>query len=88
MQAHNFKPVVAAFLVAGSLGAVSAHAEGIYAGGSLGMQLYQESLNGISGHGSGLSGNLFGGYQVPPNFALVEGVAEPDRTHRGVKAAH
>jgi len=77
MKVPYFEPVIAAFLAAGSLSAVSAHAEGLDIGGSLGALLYQDSVNGISGNGSDPSGNLFGGVQIPPNFLLPAGVADP-----------
>ena len=76
MKVRNFKTVVAAAMLTASLGAISAHAEGLYAGGSLGTPRYQDRVNGISGHGSGVSGKLFGGYQLTPNFALEAGVAD------------
>ena len=76
MKVRNFKAVVAAALSTASLGAMSAHAEGLYAGGSLGVPRYQDAVNGISGNGSGASGKLFGGYQLTPNFALEAGVAD------------
>ncbi len=76
MNLCNFKPLVAAALVATSLGAVSARAEGVYLGGSLGAPQYQDNENGITGKGSGVSGKLFAGYQVSPNFALEVGVAD------------
>ena len=76
MKVRNFKTVVAAAMLTASLGAISAHAEGLYAGGSLGTPRYPDAVNGISGNGSGVSGKLFGGYQLTPNFALEAGVAD------------
>lgn len=54
-------------------GLASAHAEGLYLGGSLGTPDYHGSINGISGNGSGVGGKVFGGYQLTPNFALEGG---------------
>lgn len=76
MKARNLKTVVAAALLAASLGAISAPADGLYVGGSLGTPRYQDRINGISGNGSGVSGKLFGGYQLTPNVALEAGVAD------------
>jgi OOP family OmpA-OmpF porin len=75
MKVNDIKPVIVVFLVAGSLGAVSAHAEGLYAGASLGAPHYESGVNGIDGNGSGLGGKVFGGYQFTPNFALETGFA-------------
>jgi OOP family OmpA-OmpF porin len=57
------------------LGAVSAQAEGLYLGGSLGGSHYTGSVNGISGDNGGLAGKVFGGYQLNQNFAVEGGVA-------------
>ena len=62
--------------MAARLGALSAHVEGLYVGASLGTPRYPDGVNGISGNGSGLSGKLFGGYQLAPNFALEAGAAD------------
>jgi OOP family OmpA-OmpF porin len=66
------KYAVAAAMVFASLGA--AHAEGLYAGGSLGTPDYKDNVNGISGEGSGAGGTVFGGYQVNHNFAVEGGL--------------
>jgi OmpA-OmpF porin, OOP family len=76
MQVRNLKIATAAALLTGSLGAIPAHAEGLYLGGSLGTPRYPDSVNGINGNGSGLSGKLYGGWQVTPNFALEAGAAD------------
>jgi OmpA-OmpF porin, OOP family len=76
MNARKLKFLLAAALGAGSLGAISAHAEGFYAGGSLGVPHYRDGINGIEGDGSGLSGKVYGGYAISPNFALEAGVAD------------
>ena len=84
MKVHPFTTVVAAALLATSLGAIAAPADDLYVGGSLGTTRYPDAVNGISGHGSGISGKLFGGYQLTPNFALEAGVGELGRIHNGV----
>ena len=54
-----------------------ARAEGLYAGGELGSPSYQDGgINGVSGNGSGLSGKVFGGYQLGSNLAVEAGGAE------------
>lgn len=83
MNARNFKPVAAAVIVLGCLGALSAQAEGFYAGASVGAPNYLSSVNGNSGNGSGISGKVFGGYQFSPNFALEAGVADLGHNDNG-----
>lgn len=68
--------VAATVLVVAQLGALPAHAEGLYAGGSLGGTNYPNDVNGIDGGSSNVSGKLFGGYQFTPNFALEAGAAD------------
>lgn len=62
---------VAAVFVAA---AGAAHAEGLYVGGALGTPHYQDSVNGVSGSGSGLGGKIYGGYGLSPNFAIEGGL--------------
>lgn len=76
MFSRTMKPLIASLLVVGSLGAVAAHAEGAYVGGSIGGQTYPNTLNGNSTSGSAVSGKIFGGYQLNPNFAVEAGVTE------------
>ena len=76
MYARKLKPVWTAVLVAGSLVGIGAHAEGLYAGGSVGSQNYPNTLNGNATSGSALSGKLYGGYQLNPNFAVEAGLTE------------
>jgi len=52
MNALNFRSVVAAVLLAGSLGAISAHAEGSDVGGSLGAPQLGDVANGVAAPGS------------------------------------
>ena len=75
MNVRKLKPVVAAALVAASLVTVTAHAEGLYVGGSIGTPHFGDGVNGVSGDGSGVSGKVFGGYQLTPNFAVEGGIA-------------
>ena len=76
MKVRNFKPLIAVVLVAGSLGAIAAPTDGLYAGASLGKSQYPDTVNGVAGNGSGVSGKVYGGYQVNPNFAVELGVAK------------
>ena len=76
MSARTFQPALAAFVLAASLGAVAAHAEGFYAGAGLGNQTYPDQVNGNSTSGSALSGKIYGGYQLNPNFAIEGGLTE------------
>ncbi len=76
MYARKLKSVWATLLVAGSLVGLSAHAEGLYAGGSIGGQSYPSTLNGNDTSGSAISGKVYGGYQLNPNFAVEAGVTE------------
>ena len=62
---------LAALLLAGAAGA--AHAEGFYAGGSVGGSNWNGSVNGVQGDRSGVSGKLFGGYEFSPYFSLEGG---------------
>ena len=64
--------VLVLMLTAG--GAVTAHAEGFYAGGSLGSPHWNNSVDGVDSDGHGLAGKLYGGYSFTPNFALEAGV--------------
>lgn len=53
--------------------ALPARAEGLYAGGNLGAPGYHDNVNGIPGSGTGVSGKVYGGYQVNPNVAVEAG---------------
>lgn len=72
----SFKPALAAAMLAAGLGSTAAHADPFYAGASLGTPRYEDGIQGSDGHGSGVSGKVFGGYQVTPNFALEAGLAD------------
>jgi OOP family OmpA-OmpF porin len=57
-----------------TLAAVSAHAEGLYAGGNLGLSHYKgDSLFGSSTDSSDTALKLYGGYGITPNFAVESG---------------
>lgn len=73
-----FKQAIRSGLVAALLatGLAAAHAEGFYAGGSLGSPDYRTSVNGISGNGSGVGGKVYGGYELTPNFSVEGGFAD------------
>ena len=76
-KTHRRKRVAATLFALASLAlGTQAHADGPYLGGSLGTPHYPDSVNGISGSGSGVSGKLYGGYQINPNFALEAGGAD------------
>ena len=83
MNVHHLKPIlVAAVAVTGFLN-VPAHGEGLYLGGSLGAPHFPDTVNGVDGGSSGVSGKLFGGYQVNPNFAVEAGIADLGRISNG-----
>jgi OOP family OmpA-OmpF porin len=75
MSVRSFKPLATAAVIAASLAALTAHAEGLYVGGSIGVPHYGDGVAGIAGDGSGASGKVFGGWQLNPNFALEGGLA-------------
>lgn len=81
MFRNSFKPVAtAAFVLVTSLGALSAQAApSVYAGASIGAPRFEEGIQGSSGHGDGVSGKVFGGVDVTPNFAVEAGVADLGR---------
>lgn len=65
------KSLIALLLAAGGIGV--AHADGFYAGGSLGVPDWHGSVDGVDGHDHGVAGKLYGGYSFTPNFALEAG---------------
>jgi OOP family OmpA-OmpF porin len=76
MFSRKLKPLAATLLLVG-LASAGAHAEGLYGGGAIGTQNYPGSINGNPvSNGAAVSGKIFGGYQVNPNFAVEAGVAE------------
>jgi OOP family OmpA-OmpF porin len=83
MFARKLKPLAAAALLAAGLVGASAHAEGFYGGGGIGGQTYPDNINGNSTSGSAVSGKIFGGYQLNPNFAVEAGVAELGNVNSG-----
>jgi OOP family OmpA-OmpF porin len=79
MHSHSFKTILRAACVTACLGAAAAHADGFYVGGSLAVPHFGDNINGLSVGNSGISGKLFGGYQLNPNFAVEAGVADLGR---------
>jgi OOP family OmpA-OmpF porin len=82
MHVPYFKTVVRAACVSAAmscLGAGAAHAEGLYVGASLATPHFGDNIDGLSIGNSGVSGKLFGGYQLSRNFALEAGVADLGR---------
>jgi OOP family OmpA-OmpF porin len=71
MIKRNIRPLLAAMLLAGSVGA--ANAAGYYAGGSIGGSDWKDSVDGVRGSSSGVTGKVFGGYEFSPNFSLEAG---------------
>lgn len=51
-----------------------AHAEGLYLGGSVGSSDWGH-VDGIAGNSHGLTGKVYGGWGLTPNFAVEAGVA-------------
>lgn len=69
-------PLLAAMIAIGSIGTVgmtAAHAEGLYVGGNVAVPDYRSPINGISGDNKNVGVNVYGGYQLTPNFALEAG---------------
>jgi OmpA-OmpF porin, OOP family len=64
------KTLLAVTLAAGG---VASHAEGFYAGGSLGAPTWSSTVDGVDGSGHGVAGKLYGGYGFTPSFALEAG---------------
>ena len=79
MKSNGFKPILAAAGIAFGMLGVSAHAEGLYVGAGVGTPHFGSSVDGISGNGSGVSGKLFGGYQLNQNFEVEGGVVDLGR---------
>lgn len=75
MKSAALTALTTALVAITSLGTMAAHAEGLYVGGSLGSTSYPNSVNGVGVNGSMVSGKVFGGYQLTPNFALEAGIA-------------
>jgi OmpA-OmpF porin, OOP family len=79
MHSHSFKTLLRAACITACLGAAAAKADGLYVGGSLATPHFGDNINGLSIGNSGLSGKLFGGYQLSPNFAVEAGVSDLGR---------
>ena len=76
MNSRPLKTLFRAACVTACVGAATAHAEGLYVGGGIAAPHYSDNINGLSIGNSGLSGKLFGGYQLNPYFAVALGVAD------------
>lgn len=76
MKKLSLSLAASGLIAAMGMASSAVHAQGFYAGGSLGTPYYADSVNGISGHGSGVGGKLYGGYQATPNLAVEAGVAD------------
>lgn len=87
-HSRHLKSLVAAACVVFGVACGSAHAEGLYVGGSIGAPNYPDSVNGISGGNSGIGGKLFGGYQFTPNVAVEAGLADLGHQDGGTGFAH
>ena len=74
LKLQTLQALSAVALVAASL-TTPVHAEGLYVGGSIGAPHFGDGVDGITGNGTGVSGKLYGGYTVNPNFALEGGIA-------------
>lgn len=68
-------------LMLAAAGIGSAHAEGFYAGGSIGAPYWNSTVDGIDSNGHGTAGKLYGGYGFSPNFALEAGATHLGNTH-------
>ncbi len=80
MNKQHLSPIAAALAVSAAALCLPAYADGLYVGAGLGVPHYGSGgVKGIGGNGTGVSGNLFGGYQVTPNFSLEAGVADLGR---------
>lgn len=79
MPSLSFRAILRAACVTACLGTAAAHADGPYVGGSLAAPHFGDNINGLSIGNSGVSGKLFGGYQLNPNFAVEAGVADLGR---------
>jgi len=76
MRSVSLKTVLHAACVTACLGAGTAHADGLYFGGSLATPHFGDNTNGLNVENSGISGKVFGGYQLNLNLALEGGVAD------------
>lgn len=72
-------------LVAGAaLAALSAQAEGLYVGGSVGASRYSNDFGSAYGDRSGTGLKVYGGYAIHPNFAVEAGVARLGKVTSGL----
>jgi OmpA-OmpF porin, OOP family len=71
MTKWNTRAAAALLCLCGSVGA--AHAQGWYAGGSIGGADWRHDIAGADGDNHGVAGKLYGGYAFLPYFALEAG---------------
>ncbi|MDE1949286.1 MAG: porin family protein [Burkholderiales bacterium] len=81
----------AALAAAAAMAAMPAQAEGLYAGLALGTSSFPNSVNGVTSSSTGVSGKVFGGYQLSQNFAVEGSIANLGHTGNngsGTVASH
>jgi OOP family OmpA-OmpF porin len=61
-------------VILAALATCSAHAEGLYVGGSLGLPDYSGSINGVATGSGGTGLKIYGGAALNKNFALEGGL--------------
>jgi OmpA-OmpF porin, OOP family len=67
--------ILTALLVAATGACAHAEGQGLYLGGSVGGSDWSHGVNGIDGNSHGLTGKVYGGYELSPRFAIEAGVA-------------
>lgn len=71
------KLIAKAFVSAAALTALAgAHAQGPYAGASLGTSRFQDDIGGVSTDRTGTGGKIYAGYGLTPNIAVEAGFAD------------
>ena len=69
----NFSRIFTAMTIVAA--ASAAHAQSLYGGGSIGGSDWHGSVDGIDGGSRGVTGKVYGGYSINPNFAIEAGAA-------------
>lgn len=87
------KHLLLALVAAASVAGAHAEGQGLYVGGGLGTSDWRSSVDGIDGNSRGVTGKVYGGYGLSPNFSVEAGVARlgsmSDATGRvGANAAY
>ena len=72
----TLKSLSKTFVALAAFAALSAHAEGLYIGGSLGSSHYKGGGISPSADRSDTGGKIYGGYGFTPNFAVEAGYAD------------